>query len=73
MAMTQEPISLEVRIPCMFDIYFRPVFQGVSTQNMALYGTVPPLEDPGISIACLLSVHFNRQYQWILHKWANPT
>jgi hypothetical protein len=38
MAMTQEPKKLEVQIP-----YIRPKFQGISPENMALYGTVPPI------------------------------
>ena len=30
--------------------YIRPKFQGISQQNMALYGTEPPFWDPDISI-----------------------
>ena len=29
---------------------FRPIFQGISQQNMALYDTVPPFQDPEIPI-----------------------
>jgi hypothetical protein len=33
---------LEVPIPYIFGLFFRPMFAGISPQNMALYGTVPP-------------------------------
>ena len=32
---------LEVPIPYIFGLFFRPKFQGISPQNMALNGTVP--------------------------------
>ena len=28
--------------PTMYTAYVRPKFQGISLENMALYGTVPP-------------------------------
>ena len=34
----------------MKGLFFRPIFWGISPQNMALYGTVPPLYDPEIPI-----------------------
>ena len=40
MAMQQEP-KLEVPIPYIVGLFFRPKFQGISPENMALNGTVP--------------------------------
>ena len=35
----QEP---KLEVPTIYKAYTRPKFQGISSQNMALYGTVPP-------------------------------
>jgi hypothetical protein len=34
--------KLEAPIPYIFGLFFRPKFQGISPENIALYGTVPP-------------------------------
>ena len=34
-------VLLELPIPYIFGLFVRPKFQGISPQNMALYGTVP--------------------------------
>jgi multidrug efflux pump subunit AcrB len=36
----QEP---KLEVPTIYKAYVRPKFQGISPQNMALYGTVPPI------------------------------
>ena len=40
--------SLEV--PTIYKAYCSGLCQGISPQNMALYGTVPPFQDPEIPI-----------------------
>jgi hypothetical protein len=38
-------LRTEVPIPYIFGLFFRPEFQGISPENMALNGTnVPPLK-----------------------------
>ena len=54
MAMQQEPIGLEVPIPYIFGLFWG-LCKGISPQNMALYGRVPPIWDPGIPIELRLS------------------
>ena len=57
MAMTQDPIDWRY-LPYIFGLFLRPKFQGIYTQNMALYGTnvAPFFLDPGIPFE--LDVHF---------------
>ena len=40
----------KMEVPTIYKAYIRAIFQGISPQNMALYGTVPPCLDPGIPI-----------------------
>jgi len=41
----QEPIEDGgTYIPYIFGLFFRPKFQGISPENVALNGTVPPLK-----------------------------
>jgi hypothetical protein len=47
MGMAQQPIQWpfqepKLEVPTIYKAYVRPKFQGISPQNMALYGTVPP-------------------------------
>ena len=38
-----------MEVPTIYKAYIRPKFQGISPENMALYGTnVPPFQDPEI-------------------------
>ena len=39
-----------MEVPTIYKAYIRPKFQGISQQNIALYGTEPPFSDPGIPI-----------------------
>ena len=39
-----------LEVPAIYKAYVRPKFQGISPQNMDLYGTVPPFQDPEIPI-----------------------
>jgi hypothetical protein len=41
---------LEVPIPYIFGLFCRLNFHEISPQNMALYVTVPPFQDPEIPI-----------------------
>jgi hypothetical protein len=49
MAMTQDPIKIG-GTDSIYKAYFSGLCKGISLQNMALYGTVPPFWDPGIPI-----------------------
>jgi len=40
----------KMEVPTIYKAYIRPKFQGISQQNIALYGTEPPFSDPGIPI-----------------------
>ena len=37
-----------MEVPSIYKAYFSGLCKGISPQNMALYGTVPPFLDPGI-------------------------
>ena len=39
-----------MEVPSIYKAYVRAMVQGIHPQNIALYGTVPPFQDPEISI-----------------------
>ena len=39
-----------LEVPTIYKAYFLGLCKGISPQNMALYGTVPPFYDPEIPI-----------------------
>ena len=43
----QEP---KLKVPTICNANFSGPCKGISSQNMSLYGTVPPFEDPEIAI-----------------------
>ena len=43
-------ISGNLEVPAIYKVYFSGLCKGISTQNTALYGTVPPFQDPEIRI-----------------------
>jgi hypothetical protein len=44
---SQEPKS---EVPTIYKAYFSGLCKGISPENIALYGTVPPFKDPEIPI-----------------------
>ena len=44
-----------MEVPTIYKAYCSGLCQGISPQNMALYGTVPPFQDPEIPIELVVS------------------
>ena len=42
-----------LEVPTIYKAYFSGLCKGISLKHMALYGTVPPFQDPEIPIDCI--------------------
>ena len=56
------PGSDSLEVPTIYKAYIRPKFQGISLENMPLYSTVPPFQDPEIPIEQCLT--FEAPWTW---------
>jgi len=45
-----------MEVPTIYKAYIRPKFQGISPQNMALYGTVPPFSEFPLTLSLFQGV-----------------
>ena len=50
------PGSDSLEVPTIYKAYIRPKFQGISLENMPLYSTIPPFQDPEIPIEQCLTL-----------------